>query len=94
MGYSQNNIKSKNNNIEEPYLYLGAIFKKKEWIGQMMQMMTSQEYINNAIENLENKLNKKWLKLDPRACIPMAMVYQPEIGSYPELDQGGIITFQ
>ena len=26
----QNNMKFKNNNIEEPYLYLGAILKKKE----------------------------------------------------------------
>ena len=56
--------------------------------------MNSQEYIKNVIDELENQLNKKGLKLTARAGIPMAMGYQPEIDSSLELDQDGITTFQ
>ena len=68
-----NNMKSKNNNIEEPGVYLGASLKKKELSGQTMWTMTSQEYIKNAIKNLENKLKKKRLKLNTCAGTPTEM---------------------
>ena len=59
-----------------------------------MSKMTIQEYIKNAIKNLESQIKEKGLKLNARAGTPMAMGYQPEIDSSPELDQDIIPTFQ
>ena len=49
----QKDMKFKNDKIEDTYLYLGAILKKKELNGQTIWKMTRQEYIKNAIKNLE-----------------------------------------
>ena len=46
-----------------------------------MWMMNSQEYIKNAIKDLEKQSKKKWLKLNSRDSTPMAMGYKPEIDS-------------
>ena len=59
-----------------------------------MWTITIQEYIKKANENLENQINRKGLELNDCAVTPMAMVYQPQIDSYPYLDQDGITTFQ
>ena len=56
--------------------------------------MTIQKYIKNEIKNLENQHEKKGIKLLVHAGTPMAMGYQPEVDSYPELNQDGIDTFQ
>ena len=93
MGDIQNNVKFRNNNIEEPDLYLGAILNKKELNCQMMWTMTIQEYIKSAIDNLENKLNKKRLNLNACAGTPMKMGYKPEIDSSSEIDQEAITIF-
>ena len=87
-------IKFNNDNIEEPGLYLGANFKKRELNGRTMWTVTSQEYIDNAIKNLENQLNKKGIKLTGYYGTAMDMGYQPEVYFYPELNQDGITTFQ
>ena len=94
MGKIQKNIKFKKNKIEETDFYLGAILKKKELKSQTMWAMTIQDYIKNAIENLENKLNKKGIKLNSRAGTTVSMGYQPELDSSLELNQDGITTFQ
>ena len=49
----QKDMKFKNDNIEDTYLYLGASLMNKELNGQTIWKMTRQEYIKNAIENLE-----------------------------------------
>ena len=59
MGDIQKNVKFRNNKIEEPNFCLGTSLKKKELNGQTVWTMTSQEYIKNSVENLENELNKK-----------------------------------
>ena len=53
MGDIQNNMKFRNNDIKKPDFYLGASLKKKELNGQTIWKMTRQEYIKNAIKNLE-----------------------------------------
>ena len=58
MGDIQNNMKFKNNNIEDPDFYLGDSLKKKEMNGWTVWKMTRQEYIKNAIDNLET--NSTW----------------------------------
>ena len=87
-------MKFNNDNIQEPDLYLGASLKKKEMNGLTIGIMTSQEYIKNAIQNLGKQLKKKGLKLLTRDGTPMAMGYQPEVDSSPELNQDGITIFQ
>ena len=58
MGDIQNNMKFKNNNIEDPDFYLGDSLKKKELNGWTVCKMTRQEYIKNEIDNLET--NSTW----------------------------------
>ena len=73
MGDIQNNMKFKNNNIEDPDFYSCASLKKKEPNGQTMWTMARQDYIKTATENLENKLKKKRLKLNTCAGTPTEM---------------------
>ena len=67
--------------------------KKKGLNGQTIWTMNSQEYINNSIDNLGNQLKKKGHKLTTCDGNPMAMGYQPEVDSYPEIYQDIITTF-
>jgi hypothetical protein len=51
-------FKIKDNKIEEPEMYLGAILKRKVMNGAECWTMTSNDYVNTAVKNLEKRLAK------------------------------------
>ena len=87
-------LKFKNDKVVEPDFYLGATIKKKMLNGRAIWTMSSQEYIKNAIQMVEDQLGKRGKKLPTRATTPMSAGYYPETDSSPELDTDGVTLFQ
>ena len=87
-------FKLKKDKIEPPNVYLGGRLANKELNGRMMWTMTSVDYVKAIIKNLEERLNRKGLKLPGRAVTPMSSDYTPELDVTEELDQGGITMYQ
>ena len=56
--------------------------------------MTSYDYLRNAMNNVEEILEKLGKKLPTRAPTPMSQGYRPETDESPELDSDGITIFQ
>ena len=70
-----------------PKRYLGAeikIFTDKE--GMDCYAISSDEYVANAVKEVEKHLEKKSLKLRGRANRPFDANYKPEIDITPELN--------
>ena len=56
--------------------------------------MSSFDYLQNALKNIEERLSKEGRKLWSRAPTPMTQDYQPETDDSEELDADGVTTFQ
>ena len=89
------NFKFKKNDISPPQVYLGARLEKKELNGKLMWTMTSRDYINAIVKNLNERLKKKGTKL-PASGIdtPMTSNYSPELDGSEELEPDDITMFQ
>ena len=84
----------KKNKIEPPDFYLGARLEKKSLNGKQMWTMTSKDYVKAAIDNVEQQLAKRNMKLPARAPTPMSMDYSPETDDTPELESDQVTTYQ
>jgi Reverse transcriptase (RNA-dependent DNA polymerase) len=85
----------KDGKIEEPEIYLGAKLEKKNMNGINCWTMTSDQYVNTAVKNLEERLLKMSPQALPTKCpTPLASGYRPEIDVTPELTAEGIQQYQ
>ena len=88
-------FKFKNDDISPPEMYLGGRLTKKEIDGQECWMMTSQDYVKAAVENVETYLKKKGKKLLPvnpnTPTYPTAVF---DLDDTPELDRDGTKYYQ
>jgi Reverse transcriptase (RNA-dependent DNA polymerase) len=85
----------KDGKIEEPEIYLGAKLEKKNMNGINCWTMTSDQYVNTAVKNLEERLLKVGPQGLPTKCnTPLASGYRPEVDVSPELSAEGIQQYQ
>jgi hypothetical protein len=81
----------KEGTVKEPDLYLGAEVKKWYIEGsddpaKPRWAMSSQNYTNKALEEVERELREAGLKLPTKVTTPISSGYRPEIDATPELD--------
>ena len=91
----QGKFKFKNDKIEEPEYYLGVKISRKPLNGHQSWTMTSFDYINAAVKNVEEKLKRSGKRL-PTSHVetPMNITYAPESDVTVELDGDDIMYFQ
>ena len=94
MSQIQTTFKFKNDAVEPPSIYLGAKLQQKELNGRTCWTMSSVDYINAAVANVEAGLVKKGRKLDMKATTPMNSTIAVELDTSNELDEEGIQYFQ
>lgn len=90
----QRDFKFKKDKIEPPSIYLGARLERKKLNGNDVWTMCSKDYIKLAINNIEQRLKEKRLKLPGKALTPMENNYSPELDMSPELDSENITFYQ
>ncbi|MGH7954981.1 MAG: hypothetical protein ACREOZ_03385, partial [Gloeomargaritales cyanobacterium] len=79
----------KDDSVEEPKRYLGATVKKWRFPEEAQKVrwgLSSEQYVTNAIKNVESELLKIDLKLPSKASTPMSNGYRPELDVSPLLD--------
>lgn len=87
-------FKLKNDEIKPPDTYLGANLAEKEINGTKCWTMTSADYVNAAIKNIEDANKDGRWKMPSKAKTPMASSYVPELDDTPELELKEIRYFQ
>ena len=88
-------IKYKDNKIEAPDSYLGAqLAQKKLSNGLKCWCMQGDKYVNAAIKNVEEAINKKSLKIPNKVRTPMDGTFIPELDETPELDSTNVKFYQ
>ena len=90
----QNTFKLKDDKIEKPTGYLGAQIEQKVIGGVECWTMSSEQYINAAIANVEQVLDKQGQRLPSKAITPMQSGYRPELDVTAELNIEGMRYFQ
>jgi hypothetical protein len=83
-------FKLKGDKVEAPDMYLGARLCHKTMNGVTCWTMTSDDYVNNAIKNIEERLAKSGQKLPTRCNTPLASGARPETDVSTELSAAGI----
>ena len=66
----------------------------KGFNGNQVRKMSRIDYVKAVLKNLEERLQKKCMKLPARATTPMSSDYRPDIDATAELDTNGITLFQ
>jgi len=79
-------FKFKNDKCAEPEIYLGARLQKRPVGNKFCWTMTSVDYINAGIKNLEEVLKKRRWRMPKKAFTPMTSGYVPELDMSNELD--------
>ena len=79
MKHIQANFKFKDNKVEPPDMYLGAKLRKRKLGNYECWTMSSYEYVQAAINNVQEKLSKTNMGLQKRAPTPMSSGYRPEL---------------
>jgi hypothetical protein len=87
-------FKLKDDKVEEPDMYLGARLQKKVMNGICYWTITSNDYVNTAIKNLEERLAKVGAKLPTRYATPLSAGARQEMDVSPELSAEGIQHYQ
>ena len=72
----QEEFKFKNNEVKPPVMYLGAKLEYQIFNGVKCWTMSSDTYVNAAIENIEKKLKSEGRHLPRRADTPMSSSYR------------------
>ena len=76
-------------------MYLGAgIVQVKNAKGTKCWAMTSEKYVQSAVENVEAALEKKGLQLPTKVSTPFVTNYHPSEDTSQELDADGTRLFQ
>ena len=90
----QKDFKFKKDKIEPPSMYLGARLEMKQLNGKRMWTMCSKDYVKLTVNNIENQLQKRRMKLPSKATTPMDHNYIPELDDTPELHDDDITFYQ
>ena len=90
----QEEFKFKNNEVKPPVMYLGAKLEYQIFNGVKCWTMSSDKYVNAAIENIEKKLKSEGRHLPRRADTPMSSSYRPEEDVSAELEGTDHTYFQ
>ena len=94
MKHIQDKFEFKGGKCNEIDMYLGARIGKKTVDGTKMWTMSSQDYLKNAILEVESKLKKEGKSLPKKAKVPMCQSYRPELDSSEELEGEDITYYQ
>eukprot|EP00978_Attheya_sp_CCMP212_P000550 scaffold1076_cov32-Attheya_sp.AAC.2 len=89
----QNSFKFKNDKIDPPSSYLGVRLQEKEINGRMCWTMTSVDYVDATIKNVEKTVEGTRWKLPTKVATPMTSNFMPELDGTPELDEKEDLTF-
>ena len=88
-------IKYKNDVIEPPTNYLGAQFKKKKLPnGNHCWSLSSDKYVNAAIDNVGESVKKRGRKTPHKVRTPMTSSFIPELDGSAELEKEDMIFYQ
>jgi len=88
-------FKLKDDKIEEPTDYLGAVLGKMTLgDGRECWSMSSEKYCKAAVKNIEEKLAKSGKRLPTRCGTPLKHGYKPELDTSPELKADGLQYYQ
>ena len=79
MDHIQSHFKFKNNKVEPPNMYLGVKLRKIKLGTYECWTMSSYNYVQSAIKNVENKLAETDEKIPQKAPDPIASGYKPEL---------------
>ena len=90
----QVNFKLKDDKIEPPSVYLGAVLGQMDIDGKTGWYLSSEKYVQSAIENVEQILQKGGQKLPSKCKTPLSSSYRPELDTSPELKEDGIQRYQ
>ena len=90
----QEEFKFKNDEIAPPDMYLGSKLEYQQFNGAKCWTMSSEKYVNAAIENVETKLKAQDKRLPKRADTPMILNYRPEEDVSAELQGTDHTYFQ
>ena len=82
----QKGFKFKNDEIQEPNIYLGAKLEKKMLNGRKTWTMSSKDYVKLSIQNIEQQVEKKNMKFPCTAVTPMSSDFVPELDASEELN--------
>ena len=84
----------KDNKVEEPDSYLGAKLGTKLIGGTRLWTMSSENYINAALKNVETLLQGTMWRLGSTARTPMTQDFVPKLDGSPELDDGDVLRYR
>jgi len=85
----------KEDSLGAPTRYLGALVKVfTDARGKECYALSSDDYVEVAVKEVESELAKEGLKLRGRAQRPFDQGYKPEMDITPELDADGISKYQ
>ena len=90
----QVNFKLKDNKIEPPSYYLGAVLRQMDIDGKTGWYLSSEKYVKSAVENVEQILQKGGQKLPSKCKTPLSSSYRPELDTSPELKESGLQRYQ
>ena len=90
----QVNFKHKDDKIEPPSDYLGAVLGQINIDGKTGWYLSSEKFVKSAVENVEQILQKGGQKLPSKCKTPLSSSYQPELDTSPELKEGGLQCYQ
>ena len=88
-------FKLKEDKMEPPEVYLGAGMTQMENIdGDLCWAMSSDKYCDAMVQNVEEVLAKKGLRLPSKCPMPLSCGYKPELDCTAELKVDGIRWYQ
>ena len=87
-------FKLKDDRIEPPDMYLGAMLSIMEDDGIQGWCMTSDKYVKAAVENFEQELARVNQQLPSKCMTPMTVGYRPERDVSAELTSEGVQRYQ
>ena len=91
----QRKFKLKDDKIEEPSMYLGASLSRMiNAENKSCWAMSSDEYCQAAVKNVEDVLAKDNLRLPSKCYTPIANGYRPELDVSCELKSDGVQYYQ
>ena len=86
-------VNFKKNKIEYPSNYIGAILENKSLGGTEICTITSSDYVNAAVINMEETIKDTRWKIPTRPRTPMSSSYLPELDETPEFNSKEIIMY-
>ena len=87
-------FKLKGEKSKPPDMYLGAVIQKVTNYGTECWTTSSEKYLDSAINNVEEKLEKHKLEFTTRCDTTLSSNYYPSEYTTPELDSSGVQYFQ